>query len=652
MTCAAPRLDPLPGVRAALDRPPARAAAALALEGLPAAARAALGAADGVAPLLDHAAEALLVEARAARAGAVVAHPPDDPLERLLAAAPREAARARALAAAAADAPLDPADPFPRTFPAAPVKRRGAVDTEAALVDLVLDLAGWDGRRGGALLEPAAGRGAFLARAWTRAVEAGARPADLARRLVGVEVHPFACRAARLRLALAAARAGRPGAPLPAVHLGDALDDDGRWAAGGFDLVVGNPPYVRGERLPAARRADLRARWPDLGAGNVDLAAYFVRRALDWLRPGGRLAFVLTQGVCDARAAEGLRARLAEVTLERLVGFEWAPPQFHDAAVIPCVLVARRAPPPPDHAVALGAARGAPLAVEWGRVPGREWLALGRGRWPVEVRAGDLDLLRALERAPRPLVAGYGLAIRTGKAPAGALIAERGSAAAGAFVRPRPLLDGREVRAWSIDWAGRVIDYRPEAMSDPKTEAFFAGPKVVLARIALTTQAAVDDGEEGPFFARNTVMVVRAPGTTLEAEPHALCAVLNSLPLRFYAFLLQRAGALAGSHRATFYSGVINALPVPALSPADAAALAALGRAARDRARAGDAAGLAAAEAAVDAAVARGFGLDEAALDRLRARAAADPLAAVLRPPRGRTRRIAVRDWAAGARYR
>ncbi|MCO5166011.1 MAG: N-6 DNA methylase [Planctomycetes bacterium] len=506
--------------------------------------------------------------------------------------------------------------------------------------------------RTGALLEPAAGRGAFLARAWARAVEVGARPRDLAARLVGVEVHPFACRAARLRLALEAARAGRAGAPLPPVHLGDALDDDPRWPAGAFDLVVGNPPYVRGERLTADRRAALRARWPDLGAGNVDLAAYFVRRALDWARPGGRLAFVLTQGVCDARAAEGLRARLAEVTLERLVGFEWAPPQFSAAAVIPCVLVARRAPPPPDHAVALGAARGAPLVVGWGRAPQGEWAALGRGRWPVEVREGDLPLLGALERAPRPLVAGYGLAIRTGRARAGALIADAGSPGAEAFVRPRPLLDGREVRAWSIDWAGRVIDYRPEAMSDPKTEAFFAGPKVVMARIALTTQAAVDDGDDGPFFARNTVMVVRAPGTPLDAAPHALCAVLNSLPLRAYAFLLLRAGALAGSHRATFYSGVINALPVPALSAARAADLAALGRAARDQSRAGDAAALRVTEAAVDAAVARAFGLGADDLEALRARAASEPLATVLRPPRARARRIAVRDFATGARYR
>lgn len=651
-------------LRAALDHP---ALAQAALDALPAAARAVLAAEDvGAARLIDHAVEALVLEARLARAGARVDHPPDDPVERLLLALPARArARARAQAEALAgehdDAPIAPDDPFPRSFPARAVKRRGAVDTEAALVDLVLDQARWAGR--GALLEPAVGRGAFLARAWARALDAGVAPDDAARGLVGVDVHPFACRAARVRLALVAAERGLGDDPRrrPAVHLGDALDDDPRWPAGRFDLVVGNPPYVRGERLPAAERARLRARWPDLGAGNVDLAAYFVRRALDWLRERGRLAFVLTQGICDARAAEGLRARLGTGTLEALVGFEWAPPQFGDATVIPCVLVARRAPAPPDHVVAVSSARAATsgeaaLALTTTRVPQRDLLALGRGRWPVEAVEQDLPLLRALDLAPRPLVAGYGLAIRT-RVGAGTLIADAGSPEAARFTCPRPLLDGREVRAFSIDWGGRVIDYRPDVISDPKSEAFFAAPKVVMARIALSTQAAVDDDPGGPYFARNTVMVVRAPGTVLDDEPHALCAVINSLPLRAYAFLVLRAGALAGSHRATFYSGVIGAFPVPAPLVHDrarAADLAALARRARDLAHGPDVAGRRRAQDAIDDAVADAYGLAPAVREHLRARAATTPFAQVLRAPRAGAalRRIALREWTAGARYR
>jgi hypothetical protein len=652
--------EPSTDLHATLDQP---ALAQAALAALPAAARAVLAAEDvGPAQLVEHAVEALLVDARLARLGATVEHLPDDPVERLLGALPARAReRARALACASPDAPIAPHDPFPRSFPARAVKRRGAVDTEAALVDLVLDLARWDGR--GALLEPAVGRGAFLVRAWARALDAGVAPDVAAHGLVGVDVHPFACRAARVRLALLAAARGLGLAPRPTVHLGDALDDDARWPAGRFDLVVGNPPYVRGERLPAAARARLRARWPDLGAGNVDLAAYFVRRALDWLRPGSdasRLAFVLTQGVCDARAAEGLRARLGACALEALVGFEWAPPQFGDATVIPCVLVARRAPAPRDHAVAVSSARAAPgapgaLALSTSRVAQADLLALGRGRWPVEVVDDDLPLLRALDQAPRPLVAGYGLAIRT-HARASALIAEAGSTEAARFACPRPLLDGREVRAYSIDWGGRLIDYRPDVISDPKSEAFFAAPKVVMARIALSTQAAVDDEPTGPFFARNTVMVVRAPGTALDDEPHALCAVINSLPLRAYAFLVLRAGALAGSHRATFYSGVIGDLPVPAPLVHDRARardLAALARRARDLARADDPAARRAVLDAIDDAVALAYGLAPAVRAHLRARAAAMPLARVLRAPRAGAplRRIALREWAAGARY-
>jgi hypothetical protein len=224
-------------------------------------------------------------------------------------------------------------------------------------------------------------------------------------------------------------------------------------------------------------------------------------------------------------------------------------------------------------------------------------------------------------------------------------------------VAPRPLLDGREVRPFALDWSGRWLDWRPDAISDPKSAAFFAAPKVLVPRIALTLQAAVDEGgPPGPFFCRNTVMVLRAPGTPLERAPHALAALIDSLPLRAYAFRVLRAGALAGSHRCTLYARLLADLPVPAALLADAALLARLerlGRRAAALAAAGEREGLARLERRIDALVAAAFGLDARALAALRARAARAPLARVLRGARAGepTRRIPVRAWAPGARY-
>lgn len=648
---------------------------ALLLDGAPSPAAAAEA-------LLTHAAEALVAERLLAREGAeLLAEAPDllapqgDPAASLFGRAPalvRRAAAAIDEALPTATPALD-ADLFPRTFSARAQKRRGGVYTEGALAERLLDAVGWSGAGAdaGRLLEPAVGAGAFLLPAWTRGLAAGRAPEELARALAAVDVHPYACRAARVALARAAAARGLGPGAVPRVTRADALlagPPAPSAADGAWDVVIGNPPFVRGERIPAALRRAYRAGAPELGGGNVDLAAYFVLRALRWLRPSGRLGLVVPQGLLEGRACAGLRRALAGHAIEELTSLEWAEGAFADAQVIACLLVVRRAAPAADHRLTLGRARwrgaaaGRALEVERSALPQRRWLELAvSDRWPPFVSRAELPLLERLRAAPTPLVAGYGLAIRTGRgeaAGAGALIAD--GAPPAHFVAPRPLLDGREVRPWRIEARGRTLDYRPEAISDPKSEAFFRAPKVLVPRIALTPMAAVDTGEPEPFFARNTVMVVRAPGTLLdegEAGAFALAALINSLPLRAYAFALLRAGALAGSHRATFYAGVIGAFPVPAAILADsaaAAALAALARAAAREAAARRAAALREVEHEVDRAVAAAFGLAPRELEALRARAAQDPLSRVLAlpPPGSRTRAIAVRRYAAGERYR
>ena len=64
------------------------------------------------------------------------------------------------------------------------------------------------------------------------------------------------------------------------------------FAAGGFDAVVGNPPYVRHELLGDIKPY-LKDRYQTYH-GTADLYVYFFERGLELLRPGGRLSFVVT----------------------------------------------------------------------------------------------------------------------------------------------------------------------------------------------------------------------------------------------------------------------------------------------------------------------------------------------------------------------
>ena len=179
--------------------------------------------------------------------------------------------------------------------------------------------------------------------------------------------------AAALRLRARELRAARHalvhGGALPfsfATHFPDAA------SRGGFDAIVGNPPWVRLHRIPVDARRRLRATFAVFAgaswehgaeaahagrgfAAQVDLAALFVERSLDLLRDGAPLALLLPAKLWRALAGGGVRRLLTErAALIALEDWSESPAAF-EAATYPSLLLARRgrASPPPDVALAM-----------------------------------------------------------------------------------------------------------------------------------------------------------------------------------------------------------------------------------------------------------------------------------------------------------
>lgn len=181
------------------------------------------------------------------------------------------------------------------------------------------------------VIDPTCGDGAFLD---------AARAAGLTA-LTGVEID---------REAAARARARLPGAT---ITVGDALADPRIAPAGAFDLVIGNPPWVRAGRIdPAVKRARaavLSADWPELDRGlidviarHADVAATCLLRALRLVAPGGRLALVVSTALLDADGAAALWTAVERVANVRALiiapGERW----FAEAAVNPMLVIAQR----------------------------------------------------------------------------------------------------------------------------------------------------------------------------------------------------------------------------------------------------------------------------------------------------------------------
>jgi tRNA1(Val) A37 N6-methylase TrmN6 len=74
---------------------------------------------------------------------------------------------------------------------------------------------------------------------------------------------------------------------------------------GGFDIVVGNPPYVRMEYIKAIK--PYLERHYTVAADRADLYAYFYQRGVGLLKEDGRLGFISSSTFFRTGSGEPLR---------------------------------------------------------------------------------------------------------------------------------------------------------------------------------------------------------------------------------------------------------------------------------------------------------------------------------------------------------
>ena len=240
---------------------------------------------------------------------------------------------------------------------------------------------------------------------------------------------------------------------------------------GGFDAVIGNPPYVRHEVIsaikPALELTDHRGYRSY--AGTADLYVYFYEQGLKLLRPGGRMAYVVTNKWLKAGYAEGLRRLFAEdAWVEFMADFGHAKRFFPDADVFPCVIAARQpdgGAAPEEFELAVIPRDDVPRSGLEEAVRAATYLArrdtLTPEPWTLEppdvaallakIRTAGVPLVDYAGVKPyRGVLTGFNEAFLIDTSTKERLIAEDGRAAE----IIKPYLRGQDIERWLPDWAG------------------------------------------------------------------------------------------------------------------------------------------------------------------------------------------------------
>jgi len=344
------------------------------------------------------------------------------------------------------------------------------------------------------IVDPACGSGVFLVMAFdwlkaelTRCNSALERLGEgalfepdseiLTHNLFGVDVNEESVEIAKLSLWIKTARHGKVLDSLDDnFRVGDSLIEDSNYAyrnhgfvwkeafkdifaEGGFDIVLGNPPYVRQELLKDLKPA-LQGRF-EVYHGVVDLYAYFFERGLRILKTGGRMGYISSSTFFKTGSGAPLRDYLRQkATLETVVDFG-DHQIFEGVTTYPAILTMRNEVPVEAHDISFWKIAELPkdnFDVSYAELAQPyPQSALGAGSWELENPAlrklrhkivADKPTLKEVYGSPyRGVLTGRNEAFVIDCKTRDALIAEDPKSAE----ILKPFLEGKDVKRWRTE---------------------------------------------------------------------------------------------------------------------------------------------------------------------------------------------------------
>jgi hypothetical protein len=312
-----------------------------------------------------------------------------------------------------------------------------------------------------------------------------------------------------------------PGCGWPSLAHRDFLTDP---PARRYSVIIGNPPYrVNLDDSFKRRLAELY----ETGEGEKDLCTFFIEGSLRSLQPGGRLVMLTSHtylvnhqcGRIRRFIFAGYHARALFMLPERFFA--------HAPGVLPVVLVADADQPPDNYLLKVFTSYS--VADGWQQ----QYSAAARTfEEPSGLRRSIVSpqlqqvfsIMNGCERLGEHCRVGVGIQEslkRDGKVSR--YVCDRQLSAA-----YRPVLRGRELAPFVINWEGNYIDYGPH-LAYAGDEAIFAGPKILYQnirneRLKIRLVAAYD---EGRFFPKNSLSYVLA--RSADVSDLFVLGLLNSL---------------------------------------------------------------------------------------------------------------------------
>lgn len=274
---------------------------------------------------------------------------------------------------------------------------------------------------------------------------------------------------------------------------------------GGFDVIIGNPPYVRGRSLDLEYKEELLKNISTF-TPNADLYIAFLGRAFDLLKPNGLLSFIIPRSFLIESYAKKLRLEfLKSSEILEIIDFQDIK-VFEEATVTNVIIVIKKKSPS-------------------NVVPIRHWKNENLSNLSIEkiLRSPDVSIRLELSGKNSDIIdktqnnsmlandicyVSYSVAAHSeveNKKKDAYIFSKKKNEKCKKFI------EAREISRYKIDYLGRWLEYDPKIVRRPGLPELFDAPKIMVRDVV---------GKQG--------LICSYDDTGLYADYSVVCLTLKS----------------------------------------------------------------------------------------------------------------------------